>query len=116
MVLRPLILLLLLILTSGCVTPSRSAKGPSEQKVRTFASIYRASKKADAKGMGVVAPVNVRPSPEGYVEPYIPVVQPPRVIKVWIPSHVCGTDRRAMVSGHWAFVMLEETRWWIEEE
>ena len=70
------------------------------------------AREAGAEG----APVLALDPPAGYVKPYLPVIRPPRVIKVWIPAHVLKEDRKIMVAGHWSFVMLEGTQWFVEGE
>lgn len=46
--------------------------------------------------------------------PYVPVVTPPRVQRVWIPAHV--DDVGDMVAGHWIYLMLERSRWFVDEK
>lgn len=46
--------------------------------------------------------------------PYVPVVTPPKVQRVWIPAHV--DDVGDMVAGHWIYLMLERSRWFVEEK
>ena len=116
MVLRAISLLILGILISGCaVTAPLRKNGPADADVRTFADIYRQSRQAQKTESGVL-PVLGLNVPEGYVKPYLPVILPPRVIKVWVPAHILKEDRRIMVAGHWSFVMLEGTHWFIERE
>ena len=45
--------------------------------------------------------------------PYVPVVTPPRVRRVWIPAHV--DELGDMVSGHWLYLMLERSRWLVDD-
>ncbi|MBF0594609.1 MAG: hypothetical protein HQL22_06550 [Candidatus Omnitrophica bacterium] len=101
---------------SGCASSSTVKKtGPREQEVRTFAEIYRQAKqgeKTEAEHM----PAMSFQEPQGFVKPYIPVILPPRVIKVWVPVHILKDDKKVMVAGHWSFVMLEGTHWFIEGE
>ena len=101
---------------SGCASSLGARKvAPDERQVKTFADIYRQSKHAD-KTSAINVPALSLNAPEGYVKPYIPVIRPPQVIKVWVPSHVLKDDKSIMVAGHWSFVMLEETKWFIEGE
>ena len=46
--------------------------------------------------------------------PYVPVVEPPRVQRVWLPSYVNAAGD--LVSGHWVYLMLESSRWFVGEE
>ena len=45
--------------------------------------------------------------------PYVPVVTPPRVRRVWIPAHV--DELGDMVAGHWVYLMLEPSRWLLDD-
>ena len=108
--------LIFIIWISGCASASSSRKSTiDESRARTFAEVYRQSKKAPKTADATVLSLALNPF-EGYVKPYVPVIQPPRVIKVWIPAHVLREDKSVMVAGHWSFVMLEATRWFIEGE
>jgi len=86
-----------------------------ENKVFTFSQVYRQSKQAQ-KTTGIPVPALTINPYEGYVKPYVPVIRSPRVIKVWVPAHVLSADKSVMVSGHWTFMMLDATRWFIEGE
>jgi hypothetical protein len=109
-------LVLIVFGISGCATgPSVKAGSPPESRVRSFADVYRQSKQA-RKAEGEECPLITISPPEGYVKPYTPVIHPPRVIKVWIPAHVLPEDHDVMVAGHWSYVMLDTTRWYIEGE
>lgn len=116
MVLRSISLVLLIIWISGCASTTLSRRGSAEElKIRTFAEIYRQSKQGEKTTDGE-APALTLDAPLGVVKPYTPVIYPPRVIKVWVPSHILSQNRDIMVGGHWAFVMLERSRWFIEAE
>ena len=109
----------LALLISGCASTGRvpQGAGPGAEEVKTFAEVYRRSKEADARDTVPAVPLKASLEPSiGMVKPYIPVIRPPRVIKAWVPAHIFTGDRKAMVAGHWAYVMLEETRWFIEGE
>ena len=45
--------------------------------------------------------------------PYVPVVTAPRVQRVWLPAHV--DELGDMVAGHWIYLMLERSKWFVEE-
>ncbi len=116
MALRAISLIMFVIWISGCASVSSSGQRASdEKKARTFAETYRQAKQAektDAEGR----PLLSLDAPLGVVKPYLPVILLPRVIKVWVPSHIVKEDKNIMVGGHWSFVMLERTRWFIEGE
>jgi hypothetical protein len=100
---------------SGCACQRYTA--PGDARVRTFAENYRRSKEARYAEREEATSVELKISEEtGYVKPYLPVVLPPEVIKVWVPAHAATQDKRVLVSGHWAFVMLNEADWYIGSE
>jgi hypothetical protein len=47
--------------------------------------------------------------PEG---PYTPIMQPPRVQRVWVPDHL--NTEGDLVAGHWVYLLLEPSRWFLE--
>ncbi|MBF0330942.1 MAG: hypothetical protein HQL17_03330 [Candidatus Omnitrophica bacterium] len=107
-------LILLVLSTSGCaVTKGTRASGPDENKVRTFAEVYRRAKEAGftaSSGVWTLGPDT------GIEKPYMPVYEPPRVVKVWIPAHVAMQDKDIMVAGHWTFVVVTPSHWYIEDD
>ena len=62
-----------------------------------------------------------RPAPElesagpavGPEAPYVPVMKPPRVQRVWTPAYV--NDAGDLVAGHWVYLLLQPSRWFLEE-
>lgn len=46
--------------------------------------------------------------------PYVPVMLPAQVERVWIYDHV--TPSGDMVTGHWVFIVLREQKWHIEQD
>lgn len=52
----------------------------------------------------------------GFVPPYVPVLNPPLVKKVWVPPHISELDPEVMVGGHWVFIKVTEDKWFIENE
>ena len=46
--------------------------------------------------------------------PYVPVMKPPRVQRVWIPATV--NDAGDLVSGHWVYLELRPSRWFLADE
>ena len=41
--------------------------------------------------------------------PYLPLVQPPQVQRVWITAHL--GDDGDLIAGHWVYLMLEPSQW-----
>ena len=64
--------------------------------------------------MGVLgqAPApQLKPSPGalGPEAPYLPLVQPPQVQRVWVTAHL--NDDGDLIAGHWVYLMLEPSQW-----
>ena len=56
-------------------------------------------------------PMKLKPSPGalGPEAPYLPLVQPPKVQRVWITAHL--NDAGDLIAGHWVYLMLEPSQW-----
>lgn len=50
----------------------------------------------------------------GYVKPYIPVINEPVVRKVWIPDHKSEDNSDVLIAGHWIYLMIQPSTWFIE--
>ena len=64
--------------------------------------------------MGAQAEVpapRLEPSPGalGPESPYLPLVQPPEVQRVWVTAHL--GDDGDLIAGHWVYLMLEPSQW-----
>ena len=51
------------------------------------------------------------PGALGPEAPYLPLVQPPEVRRVWITAHL--NDSGDLVAGHWVYLMLEKSQWFL---
>ena len=62
---------------------------------------------------GVKAP-ELTPSPAalGPEVPYLPLVQPPNVKRVWVTAHL--NEAGDMIAGHWVYLMLEPSSWLLK--
>lgn len=45
--------------------------------------------------------------------PYVPLVDPPRVQRVWIPAYVNSAGD--LVAGHWIYLMLRSSEWFLDD-
>ena len=65
-----------------------------------------------SRGDGVRAP-QLEPSPAalGPEVPYLPLVQPPEVRRVWVTAHL--NEAGDMIAGHWVYLMLEPSQWYL---
>ena len=43
--------------------------------------------------------------------PYLPLVRPPQVQRVWITAHL--NDSGDLIAGHWVYLMLESSQWFL---
>ena len=62
----------------------------------------------------VLAP-QLEPSPGalGPETPYLPLVQPPQVQRVWVTAHL--NDDGDLIAGHWVYLMLEPSQWLLRD-
>lgn len=58
-----------------------------------------------------LAPAGPAVGPEA---PYVPVLKPPRVQRVWTPAYV--NEAGDLVSGHWVYLELQPSRWLLDDE
>ena len=49
------------------------------------------------------------PGALGPEAPYLPLVRPPEVQRVWITAHL--NDSGDLIAGHWVYLMLEPSQW-----
>ena len=49
------------------------------------------------------------PGALGPEAPYLPLVQPPEVQRVWVTAHL--GDDGDLIAGHWVYLMLEPSQW-----
>ena len=62
-------------------------------------------------GREVVEAPRLTPSPAalGPEAPYLPLVQPPEVRRVWVTAHL--NEAGDLIAGHWVYLMLEPSQW-----
>ena len=62
-------------------------------------------------GREVVEAPRLTPSPAalGPEAPYLPLVQPPEVRRVWVTAHL--SEAGDLIAGHWVYLMLEPSQW-----
>ena len=51
------------------------------------------------------------PAALGPEVPYLPLVQPPEVRRVWVTAHL--NPEGDMIAGHWVYLMLEPSQWYL---
>ena len=56
-------------------------------------------------------PLADTPGALGPEEPYLPLVQPPEVRRVWITAHL--NEAGDLIAGHWVYLMLAPSQWFL---
>ena len=65
-----------------------------------------------SRGEAVEAPVlKASPAALGPEVPYLPLVQPPEVRRVWVTAHL--NEAGDLIAGHWVYLMLEPSSWYL---
>jgi hypothetical protein len=76
-------------------------------------SIHEALAVAEAAGtQGAPAAASAR-STFGYQAPYMPLVVPPDVRRIWVTTHV--TEEGTLVQGHWVFIPVKTWQWFVDQ-
>lgn len=115
MVCLKIILILSILWIEGCA----SGKAVQKDKARpaTMMDIYSQSVGQSQKDVAQFIEHNLKEQKTfGYVKPYIPVMNEPVVRKVWIPDHKAQDNADVMVAGHWSYVMIQPSSWFIDEK
>lgn len=76
-------------------------------------SMHEALAAAESARMPGRPPTAAVRSSFGYQAPYLPLVVPPDVRRIWVPTHV--TDDGSLVQGHWVFVPVKTWQWFVEQ-
>ena len=105
-----LVLIIISISLTGCAT-QRAIQG------RDMLDLYSENRSLAAKDVAARIKQDLTlKQGYGYVKPYVPIMSMPEVRLVWIPDHLAeGTDR-AMVAGHWIYLVIRESKFYIEEQ
>jgi hypothetical protein len=107
----PIALLISVIWISGCSTD----KGVRSKKTATMMDVYAKSiGQAQRDASQFVENKLKEQNTFGFVKPYIPVVNQPEVRKVWIPAHKSEDNPQVMIAGHWVYVMIRPSSWFID--
>ena len=66
-------------------------------------------------GESIEAPeLEETPGALGPEAPYLPLVRPPDVKRVWITAHL--NEAGDLIAGHWAYLMLSPSSWYLRYE
>ena len=111
--LKLLAAILVLLMTSGCAA-SRGIVKDDQNKVMDVYMKALSSGRIDAAGY---IKENLKIDKAfGYTKPYLPVVQPADVRMVWVPAHKSKNSPEVLVSGHWVYIMVKGSTWFIDEQ
>ena len=114
MVYHAWIMLMFLVLNSGCVSNKMQGK---QNKPVLIPDIYAQSVGDAQRDAAKFIEENLKEQKTfGYIKPYIPVIQEPVVRKVWIPDHKERQDASVLVGGHWVYLMIQGPKWFIEDQ
>ena len=111
--LKHLTIILVLLITNGCAA-SKGLVKDSPNKVMDVYLEAVASGRTDAVNY-IKENLKVNKA-FGYVKPYVPVVEPADVRLVWLPAHKSKYSSEVLVSGHWVYIMVKESRWFIDTQ
>ena len=111
--LKLLAAILVLLMTSGCVA-SRGIIKDDQNKVMDVYMQALSSGRTDAASY---IKENLKIDKAfGYTKPYLPVVIPADVRMVWLPAHKLKNSHDVLVSGHWVYIMVKGSTWFIDEQ
>lgn len=105
--------ILALLMTSGCA----SSKGLVKEKPNKVVDVYlQAVSNGRADSVDYIKE-NLRINRAfGYVKPYVPVVTPADVCLVWIPAHKSKSAPEVLVAGHWIYIMVKQSGWFVDSQ
>ena len=66
-----------------------------------------------AQGQAPAPQLEPSPGALGPEAPYLPLVRPPHVQRVWITAHLNGDGD--LIAGHWVYLMLEPSQWLLRD-
>jgi|GEM_PF-785765 len=113
MVWLKVILIIGVLSINGCATSGAVVQ--KNPKVMTMMDIYaKSTHQAKADTAQFIENNLKEQNTFGYVKPYIPVMNEPLVRKVWIPDHKSQDDADVMIAGHWNYVMIKPSMWFID--
>lgn len=108
-----LVIILIILSNSGCATSKAIIKDNQNKVLDSYLEALSCGRTDAANYIKE----NLKISQAfGYVKPYIPVVEPAEVRLVWIPAHKSKKDSNTLVSGHWVYIMVRQSRWFIDTQ
>ncbi len=97
-------ILLLSLISAGCV-----ATGEGRGR-RSLLQAYSEGRGEGASAVREKAAVELTlKQAYGYTKPYVPVLEYPRVQRIWIPERAAADG--SLISGHWVYIILSPPQW-----
>ena len=106
-------IILVLLMTSGCAASKGLVKENSSKVMDVYLEAV-SSGRADA--VNYIKENLKIDKAFGYVKPYVPVVTPADVRMVWLPAHKSKYSPEVLISGHWVYIMVKYSRWFIDAQ
>ena len=106
-------ILLALLISSGCAAHKVAVKESRSKVMDAYLDAVSAGRADSANYIKENLKIN---QAFGYVKPYAPIVTPADVRLVWIPTHKSKDDSSALVSGHWVYIMVKQSAWFIDAQ
>ena len=111
--LKLLAAILVLLMTSGCA----ASKGIVKDDQNKVMDVYMKALSSGRIDAASYIKENLKIDKAfGYTKPYLPVVIPADVRMVWVPAHKSKNSPEVLVSGHWVYIMVKESTWFIDEQ
>lgn len=107
------VIILIILSSSGCAASKNIIKDNQNKVVETYLEGV-SNGRTDAADY-IKQNLKINQAYE-YVKPYVPVVEPADVRLVWIPAHKSKADSNTLVSGHWVYIMVEQSRWFMDTQ
>jgi hypothetical protein len=105
--------ILALLMTSGCA----ASKGLVKESPNKVMDVYLQAVSSGRTDSVNYIKENLKINQAfGYVKPYVPVVEPADVRLVWIPAHKSKATPEVLVAGHWIYIMVKESSWFIDTQ
>ena len=105
--------ILVLLMTSGCA----ASKGIVKDDQNKVMDVYMKALSSGRIDAASYIKENLKIDKAfGYIKPYLPVVIPADVRMVWVPAHKSKNSPEVLVSGHWVYIMVKESTWFIDEQ
>jgi len=108
-----LLIILIILSSSGCSASKALVKDSPNKVIDVYLEAVSSGRADSVNYIKENLKIN---QAFGYVKPYVPVVKPADVRLVWIPAHKSKYSSEVLVSGHWVYLMVEPSGWFIDAQ